>query len=99
MVISSNRVLSFLDEGIDWGSGVPRLAALTNNGTIQTDFNLRFFGIQGNGTCTLNGNANQFGQIYQIPSATYTCGAVGSTLQALLGALLLQRWVGTGRLF
>ncbi len=38
------------------------------------------FGIQGGGTCTLNGNANQFGQIYQIPSATYTCGAAGSPI-------------------
>ncbi len=38
------------------------------------------FGLQNAGTCVLNGNANQFGQIYQLPAATYTCGTAGVTV-------------------
>ncbi len=46
---------------------------LTNNITLD-------FGLQNAGSCVLNGNANQFGQIYQMPTATYTCGAAGVTV-------------------
>jgi hypothetical protein len=38
------------------------------------------FAVQGGGSCTFSGNANQFGQIYQIPNAAYTCGNAGTLL-------------------
>lgn len=44
------------------------------------------FGLQNLGTCTMNGNANQFGQIYQIPTATYTCGGGATILVSNLKA-------------
>lgn len=44
------------------------------------------FAVQGGGTCTFNGNANQFGQIYQIPDATYSCGNAGTLLVSGLKA-------------
>ena len=41
---------------------------------------------QGGSTCSFSGTANQFGQIYQIPSAVYSCGAAGPVLVSGLKA-------------
>jgi hypothetical protein len=59
-----------------------------NIGVVQTiTGNLTLdFTVQGGATCTFNGNANQFGQVYQIPSATYTCGNAGPLLVSGLKA-------------
>jgi hypothetical protein len=53
----------------------------TVTGSVSLDFN-----VQGGGTCSLSGNANQFGQVYQIPSATYSCGTAGPILVSGLKA-------------
>lgn len=67
------------------------------NGTFSRYANIRVvqgvtgamtidYTVQGGNTCSFTGNANQFGQVYQMPSAAYSCGAGGPVLVSGLKA-------------
>ena len=62
-----------------------RFATIAVGQTVSNNVTLSF-AVQNGGTCTFNGAANQFGQVYQIPAATYSCGNAGPLLVSGLKA-------------
>ena len=62
-----------------------RFADITTTQTIAGNVTLGF-AIQNGGTCTFSGQANQFGQLYQMPNASYSCGGGGAILVSGLKA-------------